>query len=248
MNDEVSLPELVSGYADYYGGDVPEAAHALHESIDELYKIYKPQGKTALPSHVFWVGRPDSSKQSIRKYKIFFEGVLNYFDGLHDSVSRDGVDLIPTYCESDRDARDVPVGLVYLSKKNLAEWFEQAGIEGPQYLLVDKPSVTAEVNNEGQVLQAKELGSISLVISGLVNLIKEVDKAHAGQSIGDEAKKRADTIKRIAARLHSSRTIYNQCLTILDLADAAETDMPKSHKTLKKYMTGGFYDGTENSQ
>jgi hypothetical protein len=237
MSDEMRLPEVVAGYANYYGVDVPEAAYALHELIAELYQEYGVrQGKVALPGHVFWVGRADSSRHSIRKYKIFFGGILSYFDSLYDSVWREGSDLIPTYCESDKNGRDLPANLIFLSKKALAEWLEQAGGEAPQFLLVDDVSARVELNNDGQGVQAKELGSISLIISGLVNLIKEVDKAHTERPVDSRAEKRAEAIKRRAAGLRSSRKNFDLCSAILALADAAETDMPKSHKTLKKYM------------
>lgn len=246
MSNEIRLPEVVSGYASYYGVDVPEAAYALHELISELYQEYGVrQGKVALPRHVFWVGRADSSQHSIRTYKIFFEGVLNYFDGLYDSVCREGSDFIRTYCESDRDARDVPVGLIFLSKKAFAEWLQHAGGEVPEYFLVDDASERIEVGTEGQGIQAKELGSISRIISGLVNLIMEVDKAHTEQPIDGQEEKRAGAIKRRAAGLRSSRKNFDLCSAILALANAAETDMPKSHKTLKKYMTSGFDSDTE---
>lgn len=246
MSDEMRLPEVVSSYANYYGVDVSEAACALHELIAELYQEYGVrQGKVALPDHVFWVGRANSSRHSIRKYKIFFDGILNYFDSLYDSAWREGSNLISTYCESNKDGRDLPANLIFLSKKALAEWLEQAGGEVPQFLLVDDVSARAEVNSDGQGIQAKELGSISLIISGLVNLIKEVDKAHAEQPVDSRAEKRAEAIKRRAAGLRSSRKNFDLFSAILALADAAETDMPKSHKTLKKYMASNFDNGSK---
>ncbi|MDH0759361.1 hypothetical protein ACTJJT_24505 [Pseudomonas sp. 22373] len=245
MSDEIRLPELVSEYAKYYGVDVPDAAHALHELIGELHQEYKAQGRFALPSHVFWVGRVDSSRHSIRKYKLFFEGVLNYFYGLYGSVSKEGFDLVTTYSESCRDTRDVPAGLIFLSKKTLAEWFGQAGIEVPKYFLVEEASAKIEISNEGKASRAKEMASIGQIISGLVDLIKEVDRAHTEQPVDDKARMRADTIKLRAARLHDSSSIYNLCTTILNLADAAEADMPRSHKTLEKYMDDSFRKGTK---
>lgn len=245
MSDEVRLPELVSEYAKYYGVDVPDAAYALHELIGELHQEYKAQGRFALPSNVFWVGRVDSPRHSIRKYRLFFEGILNYLDSLYDSVSKERLDLVTTYSESCRDTRDVPVGLIFLSKRTLTECFEQAGIEVPKYFLVDAASAKVDVNNEGKASRTKEMASISKIISGLVDLIKEVDKAHTEQPVDDKARMRADTIKLRAARLHDSSSAYNLCTTILYLADAAEADMPRSHKTLEKYMDASFSKGAK---
>ena len=89
------------------------------------------------------------------------------------------------------------------------------------------------------------MASIGQIISGLVDLIKEVDRAHTEQPVDDKARMRADTIKLRAARLHDSSSIYNLCTTILNLADAAEADMPRSHKTLEKYMDDSFRKGTK---
>lgn len=243
------LPDFVSEYARYYEIDVPEAAHALHELIKDLYqKNCVPQGRLALPIDMFWVGRADSSRRSIRKYKLFFEGVIYYLDALRDSLPPEGFDLIPTYCEDDKDGKDVPVNLIYLSRKSLSAWVAQGGGEIPAYLSLDESSIYAKKGKQEETFQSKELNSISLIISGLVNLIKEVDKAHAEFPNDANAAKRADAIKRRASALRSPRTNLDLFSAVLALADVAEVDMPKSRKTLKKYMSAGVYDDAEESE
>ncbi|MEW7860048.1 hypothetical protein [Pseudomonas chlororaphis] len=242
MNDDLMrLPDLVSEYARYYEVDTQEAAHALHELIKELYLEYSVrQGKVALPDHIFWVGRVGSSQRSNRIYKLFFEGLIKYFDDLCDPLPGIDKDLVRSYCESDSSTKDIPVGLIYLSRVALGEWILDAGIEPPDYMLIGNADKGAKGSEGGEKFQAKELGSISLILNGLINLIKEVDKAHTEQPLDDASGKRADTIKRRALGLRSVRKNFDPCLAILSLAEAAEVEMPKSHKTLRKFMKGHF--------
>lgn len=74
MNDDViRISDLVKECAGYYEIDDQEAAHILHELFNELFLEYSVrQGKVALPSNIFWVGRPDGPQRSIRTYKLFF--------------------------------------------------------------------------------------------------------------------------------------------------------------------------------
>ncbi|OQR31025.1 hypothetical protein BWR59_16075 [Pseudomonas sp. Bc-h] len=248
MNNEMRLFDFIYGYARYYELDVPEAAHALHKLIDDLFQQHCVlQGKIALPSDMFWVGRADSSRRSIRTYKLFFRDLINYLDSLFDSVPNEGYDLIHSYCEDDKGGKDIPVSLIYLSKKALAEWIEGFGGTAPVYLLLGESGVAADHGRQVEELQVKELNSISLIISGLVNLIKEVDKAHVELSDDVDAVKRADAIKRRAAALRSPRKNVDVFSAVLALADAAEVEMPKSQKTLKKYMSARLTDGAEGA-
>jgi hypothetical protein len=237
MNNEVRLPELVSGYARHYGVEISDAAHSLHELVGELYQEYHVrQSKVALPEQVFWVGRVDSSRRSVREYTIFFNGLISYLSGLYDVLPVEGYDLIRSYCQSDQDAKDIPVNLVYVSKSAFAEWIKAAGIEVPDYLLTNDLNIISKEVAEKHLLQAKELSSIGLIINGLVSLIREVDRAHSEQPVDDRSAKRFELIKRRAAGLSSSRKRFDLCSAILALADATDTEMPKSHKTLRKYM------------
>lgn len=76
MNDDVMrLLDLVKEWAICYEVDEQDVAHDLHELIKELYLEYGVrQGKLALPSHVFWVGRAGGPQPSVRNYKLFSKG------------------------------------------------------------------------------------------------------------------------------------------------------------------------------
>lgn len=238
MNNEMRLPELVSGFARHYGVEIPDAAHSLHELVGELYQeYYVRQSKVALPEQVFWVGRVDSSRRSVREYTIFFHGLISYLSGLYDVVPVEGYDLIRSYCQNDQDAKDIPVNLVYVSRSAFAEWIKAAGIEVPDYLLVNDLNIYSKETEGKNILQGKGLNSIGLIINGLASLIREVDRAHSEQPVDDRAAKRFELIRRRAAGLSSSRKRFDLCSAILALADAADIEMPKSHKTLRKYMS-----------
>ncbi len=248
MSNEVRLLDFISGYARYYEVDIPDAAYALHELISKLYHEYcLPQGRLAIPDEMFWVGRADSSKRSVRKYKMFFDGVINYLDVLHDSVPVDGSDLIPTYSEHDRCGRDIPVSLIYLSRRSLAEWVAEMGGQVPAYMLSDDVDINAKLGSADKASKAKELHSVSLIINGLISLIKEVDRAHVETPGDAPSKKRAEAIRRCASALHSSRKNFDISAAVVLLAEAAEVDIRRGSKTLKKYMSAGAPDRAEGA-
>ena len=72
--------------------------------------------------------------------------------------------------------------MVYFSRAALSEWVIDAGVEVPIFLSVGTAGRQAEGDDERREFQTKELNSISLIINGLISLIKEVDKAHCDQS------------------------------------------------------------------
>lgn len=242
MNDSLMrLPDLVREYARYYEVDPQDAAHALHELMKELQSECRSRGETLmLPDHIFWVGRVGSSKRSVRVYKLIFDEVVEYFNRLCDLQPELDKYVVRSYCVSDSSAQDIPAGLIYVSKIALSEWILDLGIELPSYMLNDDVNKGLLGGVGGASLQGKELASISLIINGLISLIKEVDKAHTDLHLDDASRKRADTIRRRALGLRPSRKNFDLSSAILSLADAAEVDMPKSRKTLKKYMGDSF--------
>jgi hypothetical protein len=238
MNDDVMrLSDLVPEYARCYRVSHHEAAHALHELIQELYIEYSEVRDSRLSlNNIFWVGKTGSPQRSARFYNLSFEGISKYFDCFCNPLPGIDNNLIDCFCASDADLKKVPANVVYTSRKALDTWILNAGLETPKFLLDDESTSQAEGDNGERGLQQKERNYISLIINGLIELIKEVDKAHADQAFDEESKMRADTIKRRALGLRSTRKNFNPCPAILSLAAAAGVDMPNSPKTLRKYM------------
>lgn len=238
MNNElIRLSDLVPDYARYHNVSFHEAAYSLHELMEDLWVEYSVLRRIdQLPERLFWVGRVSSEKPSNRGYELDYDALLGYFKGLRESLPGTGSSLIKCFCNAVRDYKDIPVSAVYSSRAALGKWILDAGIEAPNFILDGHADKQAREDNEGGELQVKELNSIGLIINGLINLIKEVDKAHAEQVLDEAAGKRADTIKRRALGLRSQRKNFDLCSAILSLADVAGVDMPKSHKTVRKYM------------
>lgn len=242
MNDElIRLSDLVPEYARYHKVSFHEAAYGLHELMEDLWAEYSVLRRIErLPEHLFWVGRVSSSKPSSSGYEVDYDVLLGYFKGMREPSP--GIDnrLIKCFCNAERDYKDIPASVVYSSRAALSSWILDAGIEAPDFILDGNVDKRANGGSEGEEFQAKELNSISLIINGLINLIKEVDKAHAEQPLDGASGKRADTIRRRAFGLRSPRKNFDLSSAILSLADAAEVDMPRSHKTLRKYMGDHF--------
>lgn len=165
---------------------------------------------------------------------FYFQLLSKYFYDLFDSPAEIDKSLVNCYCEDDQQSKNIPASFVFFSKAALSKWIVDAGIEVPDFLLVGIAG--REGNGEQSEFKTKELNSISLIVNGLISLIKEVDKAHAEQPLDDAARRRASSIKHRASKLRSSRKNFDLGSAVLSLADAAEIDMPKTQKTLRKYM------------
>lgn len=249
LNDDLMrLSDLVPAYVRCYKVSTQEAAYALHELIEELYVEYGVN--QWLPNSVnnfFWVGKSGSTKRSPRSYVFYFQLLSKYFYDFFDSPAEIDKSLVNCYCEDDQQSKNIPASIVYFSKAALGKWALDAGIEVPSFLLNGIAGEENEGSDERKGFQTKELNSISLIINGLISLINEVDKAHVEQPLDDAARRRATSIKHRASKLRSSRKSFDLGLAVLSLADAADIDMPKTQKTLRKYMGDDFSYGENES-
>ncbi|WP_312904563.1 hypothetical protein [Stutzerimonas nitrititolerans] len=239
MNDDVMrLPDLVKECASYYEIDDQEAAHILYELIKKLSLEYSVrQGKVALPNHIFWVGRVDGPRQSIRAYKLFFEGLIGYLDLLSDPLSIAGKHTINSFCENDSSPKDIPVNLIYLSRISLGEWALNAGIEPPTYILHGSAAKRTKKNEKEPTLKENELATISRITNGLFDLIKAVAKAHSEVPLSKLEKDRAREIKRSLSLINNPpRDNFDRYSAVLLLAKDANVEMRCDPKTLRKYM------------
>lgn len=244
MTDElIRLCDLLPMYSNYHGVSLPEAAFGLHELMDEAFLAYLGRGEELLPERLFWVGGVSSSKRSVRGYVLGHEGLIKYFKALSEPSG--STQFINCFCHAEYDYVNVPASIVYSSKTALSEWLKNAGVSDFSFVL--DVGVSSKECGSSSVISSKELNSISLIINGLVELIKEVDKAHTVQGIDAAAQIRADAIKRRALGVRSVRKNFNPCMAILSLADAAQVEMPKSHKTLGKFMKGHIQSDMEQS-
>lgn len=74
-------------------------------------------------------------------------------------------------------------------------------------------------------------------MNGLVDLIKEVDKAHREPPTDSFGRKRAEKIKIHASRLNNPpRKNFDMYSALISFAEDAEVDIPTDHQTLRKYM------------
>jgi hypothetical protein len=249
MNDDLMrLSDLVPTYARCYKVSTQEAAYALHELIEELYVEYgvnrcHPNSVNS----IFWVGTARGAKRTLRAYVLYFQLLSKYFYDLFDSPIESDKNLVNCYCEDDQKSKNIPASVVYFSRAALSEWIIDAGVEVPLFLSVGTAGRQAEGDDERREFQTKELNSISLIINGLISLIKEVDKAHVEQPLDDAAARRASTIRHRALKLRSSRKSFAVGMAVLALADAAEVEMPKTQKTFRKYLGDHSSCGTDKS-
>lgn len=233
--DLIRLSDLVPEYARYYEVSFQEAAYDLHELIEDLFREYAVRRGKFMPEHIFWVGGAKSSKRSTKGYELDFGGLRKYFKALVESPEA-GNPLLNCFCRAESDYTNIPAGVIYLSRAALVEWILAAGIEPPDFILGGDTGKCIKGNDETDGFRAKELVFISSVISGLIDLIKEVHKAHTEPTLDDKARKRAEAIIRGASRLNSTRKNFDLPSAIKSLAEDAGVDMPRSPKTLKKYM------------
>ncbi|PXX58927.1 protein of unknown function [Pseudomonas sp. LAMO17WK12:I10] len=119
-----------------------------------------------------------------------------------------------------------------------SEWVLTAGIEPPEFILGLWADEHAKKNDKGGELKTKELNAIGKIVSGLIELVKEVHNAHAESAMGDEANRRAERIIKAASRLNSDRKNFCPYMAIISLADDAGIDMVKDHRTLERYAKG----------
>ena len=110
------------------------------------------------------------------------------------------------------------------------------GFKRSAFLLDGGPTSQPEINRDEEQFKAIELKKIALLINGLIELIKEVDKAHTDKHLKDEDKARATEIKRRASQLQSHRKNADPSPTIKYLAEAAGINIPRSIQTIRRYI------------
>ncbi len=240
--DLIRLSDLVPEYVRYHKVSFREAAYDLHELIEDLYREYTMRRGKLMPDHICWVGGAKSSHRSAKNYELDLGDLRKYFKALVDSPAVDNP-LFNCFCRSERDYTNIPAEVVYLSREALVEWILAAGIDSADFILAGDARKRINKNEKTDGFQAKELASISLIISGLINLIREVNKAHADPSLDESTRRRAEAIKRSASRLNSTRKNFDLPSAITSLAEDAGVDMPRSPKTLKRYMGGQSFHG-----
>lgn len=239
MNDDVMrLSDLVPQYASGYKVSPQEAAYTLHELIVDLYSEYHvKRDQMVIPDHILWVGRAGTSQRPAKTYKLFFNGLIEYLNNLCNPPFDANSSLVRCYCVSDRDPKDVPAGIVYLSRAALNQWILDAGIEPPELLLSSNAGETTKKDKKGSELNEQERGTISKIMNGLVDLVKEVDKAHRELPVDYNSKRRADKIKSHASLLNNPpRKNFDVYSALIRLAEDAGVDMPADHQTLRRYM------------
>lgn len=239
MNDDLMrLSDLVPEYASYYKVRSVEAAHGLHELIEDLMMEYcEVRGERLLPTGIFWVGRGESSQRSVKFYVLSYETLSVYFKNLYDPPAGIDSSLINCYCAADVEYRNIPAGVVYLSKAAFNKWVLSAGFKPPGFMLHSNTDNGSKENEGGKGLTTKELNTIGRIINGLIGVIKEVGKAYAEQPLDDATRRRAEAIKRAVYNINNPpRENSNLPLKLIYLADDAGVEMVKDPETLKRYM------------
>lgn len=244
-DDLIRLSEFVPEHARHHGIELQDDAHDLREIIEALAHHYFESCGGELPEEICWVGGATSSRRSVKCYMIDFDSLLNYFGGW-DNSSTASNPLFECYSKTERNYTASPSRCVYFSKAVMAEWILNAGLDCPEFLVeegAEKPE-----NDDLEGIRGKELKYVEALAQGLAKLIEEVDRAHADPvpnraSLSEDkvkdAMNRAETIKRRASELRTPlRSNSNPYFALIRLAEAAGVDLPKSHKTLEKYMEG----------
>lgn len=240
MNDVVKLSELIFGNT--YGSklDFEESVYDLYELAKGLRAYYEQLGRVMLPANVLWVGGGDSPIKSVRNYKVSYAGLENYLNNLCGPVSESGCDFIPSYCETDATVRDVPVNLIYVSLSELEKLILEAGVKHWAPVSKAKMIVSVQAKTSGEELRQIELNKVSVIINGLISLVKEVGKAYSDNHLGDVEKRRADSIKSTVRNINkATRKDFDICNALKLLADDAGVDMRVDLQTFKKYKAGG---------
>lgn len=238
MNDDVMrLSDLVPEYSRYYKVSSKEAAHDLHEVIRELHIEHSELQKNKLsPNDIFWVGKAGSPQRSTRIYNLSFEGLSKYFDLIRNPLPGLDNSLVECFCASDADFKKIPASAVYVSKQSLSERMLNVGFGRSDFLLNSSSTSQPETIHSEEPFKTIELNYISLIINSLIELIKEVDKAHTEKPLKQEARERAEKIKLRASQLHSHRKKFDPSPSIQNLADAAGVKIPRSVQTIRKYI------------
>lgn len=240
MNDDVMrLSDLATNYARHYKVSLPDAAYALHELFIELdTDHHSKQPFKEIPNHVVWVGKAGSHTRTNKPYKLYFSALADYFNELINSNPNSESKFVRCLYSGERtDTKDIPASTIYLSPLVLSEWILEAGVEPLEFILANNAGSKPEKDKSSIGFKEQELGTISKIINGLVDLIKEVDKAHREPPTDYDSKKRADKIKAHASRLNNpSRKKFDVHSALISFADDAGIDMPADHKTLRRYM------------
>lgn len=238
MNDDlIRLSDLVPEYACYYELSFQEAAYDLHELIEKLFNEYAMKRGKPLPEQIWCVRGTKSALRSNKGYELDFGALQKYFKALADSPEA-GNPLISCFSRTESDYTNIPPSIIHFYKSALSEWIKAAGIEPPVFILGSNAGDCSKDSEDTDEFSEKELISIRQIVSGLIQLIKEVHNAHSAPALDNDARKRAEEIIRVASRLNSSRTNFNQYSVVIQLAEAAEVEMRKSWKTLKAYAEG----------
>lgn len=247
-DDVVRLSELVSEYSRYYGTDQKEAAHAFKELIDGVWSCRGQGGVYEMPlDKVFWVARPEATEENARSYRFHFEALSQYFQGFFSPASELSPSCIICYSELDKKFKEVPANVVRVSLGNLSKMAMDARIHPPEF--ISKGSVIGRslVDSGGSALKTLELESIRKIMVGMVQLIREVDRAYTVQPVNYDEKRRFDSIKLHASRLNNpTRKNMDMYRELIEFAEDAGLEFVKDRQTLRGYMHGYSKTGSED--
>lgn len=238
MNDEVMrLSDLVPEYARHYKVSLPDAAYALHELFTELTSDYhSKQPNKAIPNNIIWVGKAGSSMRPTKTYKIYFSGLVKYFNELIESNCNSEPNFVQClYVGEHSDTKDIPPSIIYISRPLLSDLILSTSSEPPGFLLNEAPEIIPYKLGEEEIkaFQGKELVSIRALARGLIEIVVELDRAHRGLS----KKTNPAAILRAASQLDLNNKPSKWGAALADLAAAAEVeDFRSNRRTLKKYV------------
>lgn len=245
-DDFMRLSDLIPAYIRHFKTSSSEAGHALHELIEELHIEYaEKQWKPNSINEYFWVGRASSPKRATRHHGLYFQTLSEYFSNFYDLSSGKDQSLVECIVEGDAGFTYIPASVIYFSRSALQEWILDAGIEFPVFIFNGCVEKKADKGGEGGLMQI-ELGSVSKILNGLVEIIKEVDKAYRDVPADYEGKKRADRIKSHAYRLRNPpRKNANECTALIAFAEEVGVKFVLDRTTLARYMNGESRTGGE---